>query len=333
MQGEIKKFCRDFFLDYKIKGSLIFAGSFSRNEVSFVDGKLISDMETLFIYEHKKSCIGLDNLVKNLSTQLIEEFNCIQSTFEIEIEKILISDLKLKKSFLPVHIFEALNEPDYIFNFNEIDISDFKVSILSVYDIYVHRILNHISLIYNFQSINLNKVFTNRCTKNISDFLTYNYLLDYNPKDKFIKSKAERINLLTNKESRDSFTKFLNNEMSDYFLYFHLWKKLMINWNNDYTKRNKKFESCIVNKSQISKVYETIILILLKIFLKKKPNINQLIDSFQKSLINSDSFEEFNSKLRFELAKFGYNRFSYIFLNATFFMYWLKDYNYYKNIK
>ena len=70
MIQQIKKFIIAFVKEEPVTGCLMFSGSFSRNEVSFVNDVIVSDMELLFIYDDIKNAIKLKTKLKTLSQKL-----------------------------------------------------------------------------------------------------------------------------------------------------------------------------------------------------------------------------------------------------------------------
>lgn len=332
-------YIKDYFKKNELNGILLMSGGFSRKEISIVNDVLISDMETLFIYNSKKDVRLLKQNLSNLEHSLKKHFKIIPDFFEIEIDCISHASLFQNHKNLPVHQFETLKTNEVLFYNSSKDISklNIKASLKSIYDIFFHRILNQISLAFNFQNKQLNDVFFNRSIKNLSDAITYNYLLGYN-KDIWIITKKERLSFLL----KSKLMKAINPEVFDLKyaikmddkVFFDNWKKNMLFWCKDYYKRS---ENCLktlsIVKSKKTKIYNALIIIYLRLRNSKKLNQISVIKAFEESLIKSESMNELNDSLILELKSLGYSKRNYPFLNASFFIYWLKDINYYKSLK
>lgn len=337
MADLIKNYIINFFRPQKLNGVLFFSGSFSRNEISIIEGVLVSDIELVYVcgdsYQHKK----LKKHIINLQKKLYSEFKEIPKNLEIEIETISL-DL-IKNSSLKVHQYEAILNSDIVFNkeqdFNWL-FSHTRLNVSSVYDIFLHRILNQISLAYNFKKVELNGIFYNRSKKNASDFLTYYYLLERKDIDSWVIKKSERLNLLRAETN-------LLPLRSDYLIEtnpnkkntsFNDWKNIFSFWIKHYKKNNNEMNQTLVNKrSFISKAYSIIIYFSLKLRFKSIPTPEKIIGFFENALKESKSFSEFNLKLTSSLSVFGYSKISYPYINAVFFSYWIRHRKYYKSLK
>ena len=339
MLHKIKLEIKKYFRNSSLSGILLYSGCFSRNEISVIDSFLISDMELLYIFSKKTSFIELKKNIIDLEVILKKKNPGIPKNFEIEIEGIDLKVFNLSKNKLPVHQFESIKNSDIIFDNldNPILFSEINVDKSSVYDILVHRILNQMSLSYNFDKNNFNSVFYNRSWKNISDFLTYDYLLTYQINEKWVCKKSIRNILLSQSGKLDFFDfKNINLVETDFLLddSFDLWKKIFSYWIYDYNKKNYDILNSKVNDNTfISKIYNFSILLTLKLFKKTTPSIRDLINVFENSLLESNSFKEFNINIKLRLTNFGYSKRTYIYLNAYFFTYWLHHYKYYKSLK
>ena len=338
MVNEIKAFLNTQ-LSLKSRGCLLYSGGFSRNEISIVNGKLISDMELLFLYKKKSEAKKLIKKIKKINLTISNVFSIIPPEFEIELECVSVTEIINRKCMLPVHQYESIKTNNIIFN--NIDFSSYfeRVSVLkeSVYDIFIHRILNQTSLAFNYMTSELNGVFFNRSMKNASDYLTYIYLskLDENPV--WICKKADRVKFLVRK-------RFLNDEAYNYFRFgdkiqmtefeqFIFWKSIMTCWGKKYLATNANIDSCSKQTSLIGKLYRTSIKYILKGLGKKTPNLSVIIRLFVESLNKSESFVEFNTILRCALKPYGFSSKTYPYINGIFFTYWLRHAKYYKSIK
>lgn len=339
MLDNIKIEIKKHFKNSSFSGILFYSGSFSRNEISVIDSVLLSDMELFYVFSEKKDFSNLKIVINKLEFLLKNNYSGIPQNFEIEIEGIHFKELEILKYKLPVHQYEALKNNDIIFdNLNKSSLFlDLKVDISSVYDILLHRILNQISLSFNFDKNKINNVFYNRSFKNISDFLTYNYLYFYNHDKNWISKKSER-NIVLNQSEK---LKFLNH--SDFNLNtidysrddsFNLWKNIFIHWINHYNQNNYELlYSSVNNKSSIAKIYNYLIQILIRLFYKKPLSIRELLNIYERILFDSNSFYEFNIEIVKRLKLYGYSKYTYIFLNGCYFTYWLRHYKYYKSLK
>jgi len=340
MTTEIQVFIREFFKSKPLRGSLILAGSFSRNEVSIVNNKLISDMETLFIYEYPNEKKKIKFLINELSLKLVNQFSVFPKDFEIEIECVYVKTIIENRLNLPVHQLEAIRTKNYVFDNLSFNLSDYtyQASKESIYDIFIHRILNQISLAFNFNNNELNSIYLNRARKNTSDFLTYFFLINLSEKNEWITKKEDRLELLINNSKLNYKTcqyinfKNQNINISSYEQFQH-WKLIMSEWHESYKKLNPEFISCSNNKSSISKIYNYILYLLKKILLKEPLEIPNLINVFMCHLNDSKNFSEFNTNLCAGLSRYAYSTKSYPYLNAIFFPYWIRHANYYKSIK
>jgi len=164
MLNKIKLEVKNHFKHSFFSGVLFYSGSFSRNEISVIDSVLLSDMELFYVFSEKKDFKKLKTSINQLEQTLKINNIGITQNFEIEIEGIHFEELELIKDRLMVHEYEALKNNDIIFdNLNRPSLFlGLKVDIKSVYDILLHRILNQISLSFNFYKKKLNNVFYNR---------------------------------------------------------------------------------------------------------------------------------------------------------------------------
>ena len=68
MADLIKNYIINFFSPQKLNGVLFFSGSFSRNEISIIEGVLVSDIELVYVcgdsYQHKQLKKHIINLQK-----------------------------------------------------------------------------------------------------------------------------------------------------------------------------------------------------------------------------------------------------------------------------
>ena len=339
MLDNIKLDIKKHFKNSPFSGILFYSGSFSRNEISVIDSVLLSDMELFYVFSNKKDFSNLKTSINDLEFLLKNNYSGIPQNFEIEIEGIHFKELELLKDKLPVHQYEALKNNDVIFdNLNKSSLFlDLKVDISSVYDILLHRILNQISLSFNFDKKKINNVFYNRSLKNISDFLTYDYLYYYDYNKNWISKKSER-NIVLNQSEK---LKFLNHSELNLNIVndtrddsFNLWKNIFIHWIHHYNQNNYELlYSGVNNKSPIAKIYNYLIQILIRLFNKKPLSIRELLNIYERILLDSNSFYEFNKKTVISLKLYGYSKYTYIFLNGCYFTYWLRHYKYYKSLK
>jgi len=333
---EIKKFVNSQLLS-PIKGCLFYSGGFSRNEVSIVEGKLVSDMELLFVYNERTGVKELQRLIREIESALPNRFPIIPSNFEIEIECIALKEIRRKSYMIPVHQFEAIKTNKLIFNnLEKSDVFE-NISVIkdSVYDIFLHRILNQISLAFNFKNRKINSVYLNRTKKNASDFLTFRFLLYFNKDTKWIVKKSERIPFLLKHDLLETFTEdYFNSELNTTEdKQFYYWKTLMSDWHKLYLSLNSKLTSLSNKKSLFGKLYTLILSTFLKIFNKSPLTQSDLISEFMLSLEKSSNFTEFNAKLYEKLSFYGYSFFTYPYLNGLFFAYWIRHAKYYKSLK
>jgi hypothetical protein len=339
MLDKIKLEIKKYFKNSSLSGILLYSGSVSRNEISIIDSCLVSDMELLYVFSKKDSFNEIKKSIKHLEVILKKKNAGIPKNFEIEIEGIDLKEFNLSKNKLPVHQFESIKNSDIIFDnlHNPILFSEIDVDKSSVYDILVHRMLNQLSLSFNFDKNNFNSVFYNRSWKNISDFLTYDYLLTYQINEKWICKKSER-NILLSQSGKLDLLDFKNINLikTDFLLddSFDLWKKTFIYWIDDYNKKNYDISnSKVYDKTFFSKIYNFSIQSILKLFKKTPLLTRDLINVFENVLSESNSFNEFNNNIKIRLSTFGYSKRTYIYLNAYFFTYWLRHYKYYKSLK
>ena len=335
MLNNIKGAIRNFFNDRRHRGLLLFSGSFSRNEISVVNSVLISDMELLYIYSAKSDFKELKKSIQQIEDSLKTNFTGILNSFEIELEGITVDWVISNKNSLLVHQFEALKNYDVIFNNSYKDFSLLKigVDIGSVFDILIHRLLNQISLVYNFENNLLNNVFYNRSCKNISDYLTYDYLYNYEDSQIWIGTKYARNQVLIKKGGAKYYRTINFNNIGENKISFKCWKDLFVVWLNHYNKHNYHITLSKINsKSKFGIIYEGLINSILFVFRKKRLPVRVLINIFERALLNSNTFIEFNSNIKQELAPYGYSKRSYIFLNGSYFIYWVKHYKYYKSV-
>lgn len=336
MLNKIKREVRTHFRDSLHSGVLLFSGSFSRNEISVVDSVLVSDMELLYIYKENTDFRKLRKSIKTLEVYLKKNNIGILNNFQIELEGVHFKELNANRNNLLVHQFESLKNYDVIIENPNIcsELSDLKVDKSSVYDILLHRILNQLSLVYNFENNQLNDVFYNRSWKNISDFLTYNYLNNYCNSQKWIVKKLDRNKKLVKTKEFKCQGLIQFNLSKPQNITFIEWKSVFIIWINHYNETNYKITQTKANsKSKFAIIYSYLINISLKLFRKKELSIRELLNKFEFALINSNSFVEFNRNIKSELLKFGYSKRTYIFLNGSYFMYWIRHYKYYKSVK
>lgn len=334
-------FIKEYFKNKEVEGLFLLSGGFSRKEISIVNNILVSDMETLFIYNKKNNIKKLQKLLKELEILLKNKFDFFPKSFEVEVENVNYEELITNKDILLVHQFETLktNEVLFLKGFSTDILNDnFNVCKESIYDIFFHRILNQISLAFNFESKNLNRVFYNRTIKNLSDFITYSYLLNETFDKPWIVKKQDRVDHLiqTNNVLNDVKKVFKLDGIreSDEKVFFNIWKRVMLNWSKDYLKKSNNGEKTLsIKKSKLSKIYSIIVLSIFNLIYNKKINQKKIIGIFKSSLFESDSMENFNKLLIESLKPYGYSEKKYPYLNGIFFIYWIKDIKYYKSLK
>jgi len=296
-------------------------------------------MELLFIYNRKSDCKTLVKLIQKLSSRISKIFSIIPHEFEIELECLHVKEIINHNFKLPVHQYEAIKTNDTIFNNLDTSHSYKNVSVLkeSVYDIFIHRILNQTSLAFNYMTPELNGVFFNRSMKNASDYLTYIYLSKLDDNLLWICKKEDRVKLLVRKG-------FLKNGAYNYFRFgdkikmaeseqFVFWKSMMMCWGKKYLAANPQIDSCSKQTSLIGRLYRASIKYILKGLGKKTPTLSVIIRLFSASLNKSKSFVEFNTNLRLGLKPYGFSGKTYPYINGIFFTYWLRHAKYYKSIK
>ncbi|MFY7670053.1 hypothetical protein ACOSP6_03090 [Tenacibaculum sp. MEBiC06402] len=336
---KIISYIKKFYLDKNFRGVLLMSGGFSRGEISVVDNILVSDMETLFIFENAIDKTTIKKSLSELSKLLKNKFDIIPEIFEIEVDFISINDLKRNHKSLPVHQFETFKTFNVLFSNSYLDFNSFnwRVSLESVYDIFFHRVLNQISLAYNFNNKPLNNIFYNRSKKNLSDFLTYKYLLQYNGGSWLVKKKERLLFLFDNLKLIELDKKIFESEFQEKVngdVFFHRWKEIMLCWLIDYEERSKNGLKTLSNvKSRKAKIYSAMVICYLKFFKSKRVDQNSIIRVFKNSLMISESFNHMNKSLIEGLKSLGYTKKNYPFLNGYFFIYWIRDINYYKSLK